>query len=339
MVFHLLKKWFFPLAAVLALAVPGAFFLLKGGADQDLVFGDDPQLPTLTFYTTGSATTPQLAFWAAIQNGEILEICNIHVRFWKNLDDLRAMLLAGKGDLWLGHTEGFAQAHGAGAPVQLLFISGWRKFFVVSTDPEARSLSAFQGRDLPYAPHGSPAVPVLRALQGDGGEPIGFKPYEPKQLALMLISGRIDAALVPEPLVTRLLEKVDGLQIIDSVEDIYGRHTGQAPRMPIAGIAVNTRTVETYPRVIRKIAGILLQEARKLEINPLPGVDALPDVFEAFMTKEQIRESLQRDKVLSLPAADVQEEIQTYLGFLMPGREFAVDRLTGVPLFLRTKGP
>jgi NitT/TauT family transport system substrate-binding protein len=338
MAFHLMKKWFFPLAAVLALAVPGAFFLLKGGADQALVFGDDPQLPTLTFYTTGSATTPQLAFWAAIQSGEILENCNIRVRFWKNLDDLRALLLAGKGDLWLGHTEGFAQAHGAGAPVQLLFISGWRKFFVVSTDPEAGSITAFHGRELPYAPHGSPAVPVLRALQGDGGEPIGFKPYEPKQLALMLISGRIDSALIPEPLVTTLLGKVDGLRIVGSVAEMYGKHTGRTPRMPIAGMAVNTRTVETYPRIIRNMTAAILREARKLEKNPGAGVDALPHYFDLFTTKDQIRESLSRDMVLALPAADVTEEIRTYLGILLPGREFAVDRLTGDPLFLQPEG-
>jgi NitT/TauT family transport system substrate-binding protein len=325
----MVKKWIIPLAAVLALAAPGAFFLLKGGADQTLVLGNNPQLPTLTFYTTGAATTPQLPFWAAVQNGGILELCNIRVRFWKNLDDLRALVLAGKGDLWLGHTEGFAQAHMAGGPVRLLLISGWRKFYVVSTDPEIRSVDAFHGRELPYAPHGSPAVPVLRSLLPDRGETIGFKPYEPRQLALMLVSGRKESALIPEPLVTRLLEKVDGLRIVESVEEQYGKHTGGPLRMPIAGIAVNTRTAEQYPRVIDKITDILLQEARKLEIDPLPGVDALPTAFEAFMTREQVRKSLARDRVLALPASEAAAEIETYLELLMPGTSPAVDRLTG----------
>lgn len=339
MAFISLKKWAFPLALALILAVPGGFFILRGGADHSLVFGDNPDLPTLTFYTTGSATTPQLPFWAAVQNGGILESCNIRVRFWKNLDDLRALLLAGKGDLWLGHTEGFAQAHEAQAPVRLLFISGWRKFFLVSTDPGARSLASFYGRELPYAPHGSPAVPVLRALQQEAGESIDFTPHEPQQLALMLISGRIDSALVPEPLVTSLLDKVQDLRIIDSVEDVYGRHTGRPARMPIAGMAVNTLTAKKYPGVIEALTAAVLREARNLEADPQAGVNALPQDFETFMTKDKIRESLQRDFVLTLPAAEVREEIRTYLGFLMPGRDPDVDHLTGATASRRTAAP
>ncbi len=314
------RRWFLFMAVALSLGAPGCFFLLSGDADNSFQFGDDPGLPTLTFYTTGSATTPQLPFWSAIKKGEIQKFCNIRVEFWKNLDDLRALLLTGKGDLWLGHTEGFAQACAAGAPVQLLFISGWRKFFVVSTDPGMESMESFRGRELPYAPHGSPAVPVLRAVESGGRQAIHFKPYEPQQLALMLVSGRIDSALVPEPLVTSLLERVEGLRIVESVEDVYGRSTGQAPRMPIAGMAVNSRTAKKHPQVVEGMVRAVLQEASKLQGNPQAGVDALPDAFEVFMTKEKILESLERDMILVVPALEAREEILTYLSFLMGER-------------------
>ncbi len=325
--------------AALVPVVPWIFYLLMDGMHRPLVLGNNPELPTLTFYTTGSATTPQMPFWAAISSGEILESCNIRVQFWKNLDDLRALLLAGKGDLWLGHTEGFAQAHGAGAPVQLLFISGWRKFFLVSTDEQVESLETFRGRELPYAPHGSPAVAVLRALQRDGRESIAFKPYEPQQLALMLLSGRLESALVPEPLVTSLLAKVEGLRVVESVEDVYGRSTDGPARMPIAGMAVNTRTAEKHPRVIEKIMAAVLEEAGKMQRNPQAGVDALPDTFEVFMTKDKILESLERDIVLVVPAVEAREEIRTYLGFLMPERVSDVDRLVGTQPVHRAAKP
>lgn len=199
---------------------------------------------------------------------------------------------------------------------------------MVSTDPGVCSIAAFHGRELPYAPHGSPAVPVLRSLLPDGGETIRFKPYEPRQLALMLVSGRVDSALIPEPLVTRLLDQVTGLRIVESVEEHYGKHTGGPLRMPIAGIAVNTRTADAYPRIIATITDIILQEARKLASDPLPGVNALPPAVDAFMTREQVRKSLARDRVLALPASEAAAEIETYLEFLMPGKTPAVDRLT-----------
>lgn len=313
------------LLAVGILALLGAGLLLRGAADSPLIFGNDPNLPTLTLYTSASATTPQMALWSAIHSGELLELCNIRVMIWKNLDDLRGVLLAGKGDLWLGHTEGFAQAHDLGAPVRLLYISAWRKFHLVSTDPELASFAELQGRELAYAPVGSPAVPILRSLLKNGV--IDFKPHEPKQLAMMLISGRIDTALAPEPQVSSLLQAVPGLRVVESVEDVYGRHTGHPPRMPIAGMAVHARTLEQHPEIVYGLVAAVLRHSVMVHDAPESGVAALPEAFEPFIAKDLVLASLERDVILVLPASQVRDEISTYLGLVMPNRRFDLDDL------------
>jgi NitT/TauT family transport system substrate-binding protein len=310
--------WVTGMLAFGALALYGGLRLMGDSAQSTLVYGDNPALPTLTFYTTGFATTPQLPFWAALRDDDILQSCNIRVVLWKSLDDLRGHLLAGKGDLWLGHTEGFAQAHAAGAPVRLLLISGWRKFYVVSRDPAIRLIDDFQGRVLPFAPVGTPAVPVLEALQRPGEDQIDFQPFEPRQLALLLQSGRIDSALVPEPLVTTLLAKDDTLRIVGSVEEWYGRRTGRPGRMPIAGMAVNRHTATRHPELIGRILAAMVAAADRLQADSQPGIAALPAPFETFIAKEMVQRSLERDLVLVRPAAEVREEIGDYLRMLMP---------------------
>ncbi|PIE71355.1 MAG: hypothetical protein CSA22_03600 [Deltaproteobacteria bacterium] len=305
-------------AVVAVLAVLAGIGLLGTTPEETLVFGDNPSLPTLTFYTTGLATTPQIPFWAAVDQGEILKHCNLEVKFWKNLDDLRGVLLAGKGDLWLGHTEGFIQARKAGAPVSMLYVSGWRKFYLLTRGRQEGGFSAFAGKELAFAPAGSPAVPVLEALGAEGTDRIRFKPFEPRQLSLMLMSGKLDAAMVPEPLVTRLLSRVEGLVVSGCVEDLYGEATGGLPRMPIAGMAVNRHTAQRLPDTIQAILAAVLQTSKQLEQTGNTGIESLPDAFAAFVDKETVQKSLERDYVHVEAAADVRDEIVQYVGLFMP---------------------
>ncbi len=306
------------LLVVLAVAGAGGIVALERDGSDEFVLGNDPSLPTLTFYTTGLATTPQLPFWRAVKHGGILKKCNIRVRLWKNLDDLRGILLAGEGDLWLGHTDGFAQAASRNAPVRLMATTGWRKFYLVSTDPEKKDFEDFEGRSLAFAPPGSPAIPVLESISREGAKPIEFRSHEPRQLAMKLVKGDIDAALLPEPLVTTLLLKVKGLKVMACVEEAYGLHTGGPTRMPIAGLAVNAETAEKHPELMKTIAREMLEQGKFLEKNPRAGVDSLPPQFEAFVSRDMVLASLERDPVAVELSYDIKDEILDYLGIVHP---------------------
>jgi NitT/TauT family transport system substrate-binding protein len=303
---------------VLILAGFGAFAAFSGKGAGEFVLGSNPELPTLTFYTTGLATTPQIPFWHAVKKGEILKHCNLRVRLWKNLDDLRGILLAGKGDLWLGHTDGFWQAALAGAPVKLMAVTGWRKFYLVSRDSGIKDFRDFEGRTLAFAPPGSPAVPVLESVTGKEGRSISFRAYEPRQLAMKLMKGDLDAALLPEPLVTTLTSKVDGLRVVACVEEVYGRETGGPARMPIAGIAVNSRTAERETELMKLIAREMIHHGLFLEARPEIGVDSLPPRFESFVSKKLVLESLKRDLVKVELSRNIADEIENYLHIVHP---------------------
>jgi NitT/TauT family transport system substrate-binding protein len=255
----------------------------------------------------------------------VLDFCNLRVRTWKSTDDLRGLLLAGKGDLWLGHVEGFYQARKAGAPVHILTISGWKKFYLLTRDPAITKLADLNGQDLPYAPAGSPAVPVLKAMATPAEKDIRYQPYEPKQLAMALLRGDVRTVLVPEPLVTNLLSKMDDLKIVISVEKLYGRRTGSPARLPLAGIAVNQHTSEKLPEVIKKLVEEIMAASMRLENNPEEGIDARPENFGQFVSRETVRQSLSRDLMLTRPAYEIPAEIHAYLTTLNPAGALPVD--------------
>ncbi|MCG8472178.1 MAG: ABC transporter substrate-binding protein [Desulfobacterales bacterium] len=297
------------------------WFGFRGQAeDSSIRLGDNPNLPTLTFYTSGLATTPQIPLWYAATQGKLLHHCNLEVKVWKTIDDLRGTVLAGKGDLWLGHTEDFIQAALRGAPVKLLAVTAWRKFYLVSTNPHALHFSDYAGKELAYAPTGSPAVPIIQSIVKKG-ESIRFQPGEPKQLAMRLIKGDIQSAVVPEPLVSMLQMKVEGLRVGENVESLYGKTTDSAPRMPIAGLAIHTRLIEKKPELVRSLLAELKKAGEALSQNPEIGIASLPKSFQSFIQPKIVKASLSRDLLLVKGASDVQSELVRYVQTILPDKK------------------
>ncbi len=281
--------------------------------NQDIIRAKDTTLPWLTLYTTALATSPQLALWQAIEQGRILERCNIRVKLWNTLDELEKNLIAGDADLWIGHTDTFVDAARKGAPVQLLLTTAWRKFYLVSSDRKSLHFNDFIGKNLAVSPPGSPAVPILKTLSNGKLSNISFT-FEPPQILLKkLITGKISAALLPEPLVTKALEINPKLMIGENVAELYTKTTGQQRGMPIAGIAVHRETAKKYPEIIRWIAEETMQQAKTLAREPHQGIANLPDKFQQVMPKNLIEKSLAREHLDAAYCNTVKPEITEYI--------------------------
>jgi NitT/TauT family transport system substrate-binding protein len=294
-------------------AVAGGYLSVRSDARDGFIEGDNPNVPTLTFYTSSMATTPQLAFWAALRKGEFRNLFNVRVRLWRNTDDLQSVILAGKGDIWLGHTDGFALAKTRGAPVVLLAITGWRKFYIVATDPRRRGLDALARKTVAYAPPGSPAVAILRRIMGDGFSGLRLQAYQGRELEMLLMDGRVEAAIVPEPIVSMLLARNGNLRVVGSLEDIYGAKTGGPPRLPIAGIAVNANTAAKHPGIVDAILSAMLRSSAELGRDPAGAVKYLPSSFGSDIPQSIVLESMSRDIIFAKRAAEAEQEIAQYL--------------------------
>lgn len=278
----------------------------------------DARLPTFTFYTAQTATTPQLAFWKAVRDGDTARLFNLNVEFWKDLDSLKTLLLAGRGDLWLGHLEGFARAKKNGAPLSLLAVTGWKKFYLLSTNPDLSALKDYRGRTLAYCPPGSPAVPVIKALLGTEASSVTFVPQGLAEAAQHLSDKTYDSVIVPEPLATALLHKVNDLRVVLNLEEAYGTATGHPHRLPLAGIAVNSETAAKHPRAIAALLSLLEAKGAEAARNPIQALANLPESVTQSLGQDIAAESLSRDLILVEPAAAVEQEIADYLKMVEP---------------------
>ena len=302
---------------ILAMAAGGVFSLLESRGDRSGEGAAGTSLRAV-LYTNPGATTPQIPLWAAFREGGLETVFDLDVKEWRSAGQLQSLLLAGKGDIWVGHVDGFARARHLGAPVVLVAVTGWRKMSIVSTDPAVSGVDSFLGGVLPFAPVGSPAVTILEALLGDRGGEIRFDPHEPKQLALKMVRGDAESALLPEPLVTVLLGKIKSLRVVCNLEDLYATLSGGKARMPLAGIAVHERLTTAEPERVSALLSMMKTAAAQLERTPEKAPEMLPEAYAEFVPRDVVRASLARDLILVEGAWEVREEVVRYLSVVAP---------------------
>lgn len=286
----------------------------------------------LVFYTAMGATTPQLPFWAAVRGGWPAGR-RLETRYWKDLDDLRGVMMAGRGDFWLGHVEGFAQAARHGAPVTLVAVTGWRKFQVLTVAPDVNSLTdlavllARTGEELAVTPADSPAFALLEDMARRGGPPFVATRHDTRLLALRLLRGDQRHVVAPEPLASMLCEKLPALRRVASLEQEHARYAGGSGMLPLAGLAVRTDLLREHPALVAELLSAMVafgagpSAAVPEEHRVQRYLDLLPADTVREIGDPVLRRSLDHDPVRVEPAAAVRGEVLRYLSLVMPEGE------------------
>jgi ABC-type nitrate/sulfonate/bicarbonate transport system substrate-binding protein len=208
-------------------------------------------------------------------------------------------------------------------------VTGWKKFYLVGTDRQMAPSSPFsleevaeelkqRGLPLPIAPQESPAASILEAMAAHGGPLFTLAPMPAQQLMLEALRGKYPYALLPEPMVSALLAKNKNMRALFSLEEEYARRFGGEKRLPWVGIAVHKRFAAENPAFMASFLKALQGAAADLAENADEAVDALPEQVLSALGRAVLRDSLQRDMILALPAREVRREIADFLRATLP---------------------
>ncbi len=297
------------------LAIWGGFVALKGNRTV-FIEGDDPSAPTLDIYTSSGVTTPHIPLFAAIRNGDTRGIFNFRVHLWKNPDDLLSNVMAGKGDLWVGHTEGFAVAKLRGAPVMMYLFTSFNKFYIITSEKIDR-LGGLRG-EIAFAPPGSPALALFGNVVNIHSAGIKPVPYQGRELALLLASGRVKTAVIPEPIVSLVLIKNRRLSVAGNIEDLFCRSAGIDGPVPVAGIALNENTAKRYRDRFIALNRAVIERGRVISREGGGAARYIPDYCRGDIPSGAVAESLLRDRVSARGAYELKSELGAYLNIVYP---------------------
>ena len=265
-------------------------------------------------WANASATTPVLPLYA-------LQEPSWEFREWNTTVAFQSLLLAGDGVFWVGHLEGFARACQHGAPLQLLAVTGWRKWQILSRHAEWHFPEDFLQGGVGFAPSDGAGRFLLEALLKEQDLSMTLKPMEMRQMMLKALDGQLDSVVIPEPFATALLKKDSSFHRISSLEEYYGRCRNCAPEVPWAGIAVHREWASSHPeemaRVVEKL-GIIGGELAAM--TPAQAAEFWPLEKErsAGISRTALADSLERDPVKVVLAKDMIPQLREFLAIVAP---------------------
>ncbi len=186
-----------------------------------------------------------------IASGALADVAQ-HVEFvlWSNPDQLRALAMEGKADFMAMPTNVAANLYNRGVPLRLVNVSVWGILWMVSRNPDMKTLADFKGEEIavPFRAD-MPDIVLGYLIQKSGLDARrDFRlryTATPMDAMQLLISRRVDHALLAEPAVSMALRKTHSFPLSVVAPELYrsvdlqqewGRLLHAAPRIPQAGL-------------------------------------------------------------------------------------------------------
>lgn len=243
---------------------------------------------------------------------------------WKDPDQLRLMAIGSKADILAMPSNVAANLYNKGVPVRLINISTWGVLWMVSRNGTARTLADFKGQEIamPFREDMPDLVFALLTEKQGLNPKTDFKlryVASPLDAMQLLVTRRVDHALLAEPAVSMALRKTQSFPISVVAPSLFrsvdlqhewGRLFNMRPRLPQAGIAavgahaqdgaLQTRIAYAYARSLswclahKTEAGVMV--AKRIDL----------------LSPEAVADSLTVSQMEAVPAGRARYELEPF---------------------------
>lgn len=264
-----------------------------------------------------------------IDSGALKDIAD-HVEFqtWKDPDQLRVLVLGGKADFVAMPSNVAANLYNRGVGLKLLNISTWGVLWMVSRDKTAKTLSDFKGKEIamPFRADMPDIVFELIAEKQGLDAKKDFKlryvgsPLDAMQL---LVSRRVDHALLAEPAVSMALRKTQSFPVsliapelhrsVDLQQE-WGRLLKRETRIPQAGIAVIGKALKDEA-LQAKIMAAYEQSLLWCQKNALKCGEMVAKRID-LLSPEAVADAMAVSQTRHVTTAQARPELEFFLGQL-----------------------
>ncbi len=264
------------------------------------------------------------------ESGALADVAE-HVEFrpWRDPDQLRVLALEGGADVLAMPTNVAANLYNRGAKLELINVSTWGILWLVSRNPELKTLADLKGEEIAMPFRAD--MPDL--LFGLIGEAQGLDPRRdfrlryvatPMDAMQLLIARRVDHALLAEPAVSMALRRTQSFPVsivapelhraID-LQSEWGRILQRAPRIPQAGIAA-MGAVRGNATVVRRIHEAYYESLAWCQANAVECGRIVAARVE-MLNAEAVADAVVASPLEAVPAADARAELEFLFENLM----------------------
>lgn len=270
----------------------------------------------------GPPAGPTITLAHAVATGSLGEIAqDVSLTVWRNPDELRAGLTSGTIDLSVVPAQAAATLYNRGMGVRLVNVMTNGLLYVVAPEQMLNGFADLAGKRLavPF-PNDTPDF-IVRALLARHGiaDSVELTPAgSPMEAAQLLMTGRIDAAVLSEPVATvigiRSREARSSLVRAINLQEEWGRVTGLGPVVPQAGLAVTKRFSEDHGDLIAPLQALLAQATAQVLGAPVEAAE------QASVPLEQpapvLAQSIPHCNLTATPASEARPALEAMFSLM-----------------------
>lgn len=248
---------------------------------------------------------------------------------WKDPDQLRVLALGGKADFLAMPSNVAANLFNRGQPLKLLNISTWGVLWMVSRDKNLKTLADFRGKEIAM-PFRADMPDIVFGLLA---EKQGLDPKKdfalhyvasPLDAMQLLVTRRVDHALLAEPAVSMALRKTKSFPISVIAPDLYrsvdlqqewGRLFKREARIPQAGITVLGKAMSD-DALQAKVMAAYEKSLAWCQKNALQCGEMVAKRID-LLTPEAVADSLDASQMRHVSAFAAREELSNFFQQLL----------------------
>lgn len=277
--------------------------------------------PRLALY--GPPAGPTITLAHAVASGALAELAGeVSLTVWRSPDELRAGLTSGAIDLSVVPVQAAANLYNRGMGLRLVNVMTNGLLYVMAPEGAVSGLAGLSGKRLAVPFVNDTPDFILRALIAHHGIAPDLVPSgTPVEAAQMLLAGRIDAALLSEPVATMvsLRARQAGQSMVRAVDiqAAWGAVTGLGPVVPQAGLAVTRGFAAAHGNLIAPLHAALERVTAQVLADPEGTAAAASGPMD--QPAPVLAASIPHCNLTATPASQTRPAIEAMLGLMAAG--------------------
>jgi NitT/TauT family transport system substrate-binding protein len=279
-----------------------------------------PKLDRLTLVGPAGPMAIPLAYLA--ENDKLADIATeTELVIWENPDQLRAIVSGGQEAHFLTlPSNSAATFYNKGMQLQMLDISVWGILYVVSDDPNIKTVADLKGQEVVVPFKGNmPDLLFNYVCQKQGiditSDLTVYYANSPQQAAQLLLSGQKSISVLTEPLTTQVLLKSKAADVslyrsID-IQAEWSKASGLGERIPIAG-TVALPAIQENPEAIKRFMQEYKLAVEWIKANPDQAGVLGSEIEQLGFEAPAVAESLKNTKWDFVQVKDCQADIEAF---------------------------
>lgn len=225
-----------------------------------------------------------------------------------------ARLASGDVDIGMLPANVAAQLVNRGVPVQIAAVTLWGLLYVVGPADAGSGWDAIGGAGVQAVGQGATPDILVRHLAEQAGAAFDLQfRYAPVELAQLVIAGRYDYALLPEPFVTQVLTARTDLAVIVDLQQEWRAMYGRS--YPQTVVVVRSDLVAANRAAVDEVLAEIRAGTESASEDP-PRIAQLVGRTVLGIPPAVVRTALQRFNAEFVPAREARDALDAFFGIL-----------------------